>query len=219
MLSRLIQIATGRSYAVDLADLPYALAKGGIPMLRGAAWSMMRLRRPRGFMLGARTQFLMSHRLSLGQGVAIGAFSYIDCAADHGIRLGDGVTIREFAWIQGRSGFNAAAEGLIVGARSYIGPYAQIGIGGPVVIGEDVQIGAGLSVAAESHVAGPGGSFVSGNVKRHGVRIGDRCWLGNNVTIIDGVEIGADSVIGAGSVVTRSIPPRAVAYGTPARPR
>ena len=50
------------------------------------------------------------------------------------------------------------------------------------------------------------------------VRIEDNVWLGVNVTVLKGVTIGRDSVIGAGSVVTRDIPPGVVAAGNPGRP-
>jgi acetyltransferase-like isoleucine patch superfamily enzyme len=47
--------------------------------------------------------------------------------------------------------------------------------------------------------------------------IGDRVWIGANVSILKGVNIGNQSVIGAGSVVTRNIPPGVVAVGVPAK--
>jgi maltose O-acetyltransferase len=47
--------------------------------------------------------------------------------------------------------------------------------------------------------------------------IGDDCWLGGNVIVMPGVTIGASSVIGAGSVVTHSIPAGVVALGAPCR--
>lgn len=49
------------------------------------------------------------------------------------------------------------------------------------------------------------------------VFIGRNCWLGANVTVVPGVKIGENSVIGAGSVVTRDIPPNSVALGVPCR--
>ncbi len=49
------------------------------------------------------------------------------------------------------------------------------------------------------------------------VTIGNDCWLGANVTVCPGVNIGDGCVIGAGSVVTRDIPPRSFAAGVPCR--
>jgi acetyltransferase-like isoleucine patch superfamily enzyme len=43
------------------------------------------------------------------------------------------------------------------------------------------------------------------------------CYVGANATVLCGVEIGARAIVGAGSVVTRDVPPGAVAYGNPAR--
>ncbi|WP_431469988.1 acyltransferase [Sphingosinithalassobacter sp. LHW66-3] len=217
LLAKVIQKVTGRDYAIEASDLTYLLAKGGVPFVRGALWSVVRLRAPRGLLLGPHIQFVQSGRLRNARGVAIGGFSYVDCSAEGGIVIGPRSTIRERAWIQGRSGLNARAARLQIGARCYIGPNAVIGLGGPVTIGDDVQIGAGLTITAEAHEPGADGSFVTGAVSRRGVAIGDRCWLGNNVNILDGVEIGEGSVIGAGSIVTRSIPSRSLAFGAPAK--
>ena len=49
------------------------------------------------------------------------------------------------------------------------------------------------------------------------VRIGAATWVGDNVTILEGVEIGNGAIVGAGAVVTRSVPPFAIAVGNPAR--
>ena len=217
MIATLIARLTGRNYAIEPGDLGYLLAKGGIPFARGLVWSVMRLRRPSGLLLGPGIQFVQSSRLTLGRGVAIGGHGYVDCAARDGLTLGDRVTLRERVWIQSRSGLNERAAGLTIGARSYIGPNAVIGLGGPVTIGADVQIGSGLCITAEAHEVGADGSFVSGAVSRRGVSIGDRCWVGNGVSILDGVSIGDGAVIGAGAVVTRSIPARSIAMGSPAR--
>jgi galactoside O-acetyltransferase len=49
------------------------------------------------------------------------------------------------------------------------------------------------------------------------VQIGARCWLGAHVTVLKGVSIGEGTVVGAGSVVTKSLPPDVIAVGNPAR--
>nr|WP_287220247.1 DapH/DapD/GlmU-related protein [Mesorhizobium sp.] len=50
------------------------------------------------------------------------------------------------------------------------------------------------------------------------VRIGDDVWLSAGVIVLKGTSIGARSVIAAGSVVTKDIPPDTLAAGVPARP-
>ena len=47
------------------------------------------------------------------------------------------------------------------------------------------------------------------------ITIGDNVWIGGNVMVLPGVTIGENSVIGAGSVVTRDIPANVVAFGAP----
>ena len=49
------------------------------------------------------------------------------------------------------------------------------------------------------------------------VKIGRDVWLGAKVTVLKGVSIGDGAIIGANSVVTRDVPPRAIAVGSPAR--
>lgn len=49
------------------------------------------------------------------------------------------------------------------------------------------------------------------------VRIGDCAWIGGDAVILQGVEIGKGAVVGAGSVVTKSVPPYCVVVGNPAR--
>ncbi len=54
-------------------------------------------------------------------------------------------------------------------------------------------------------------------VSKGGVTVEDNCWIGANVTVLDGVTIGRDSIIGAGAVVARSLPEFVIAVGVPAR--
>ena len=49
------------------------------------------------------------------------------------------------------------------------------------------------------------------------ISVGDRVWIGGNAVILPGVTIGRDTVIGAGSVVTRDIPAGVLAVGNPCR--
>ncbi|MCE4066191.1 sugar O-acetyltransferase [Chryseobacterium gleum] len=51
----------------------------------------------------------------------------------------------------------------------------------------------------------------------HPIKVGDNVWLGGNVVVLPGISIGNNSVIGAGSVVTKNIPANVVAVGNPCR--
>jgi maltose O-acetyltransferase len=49
------------------------------------------------------------------------------------------------------------------------------------------------------------------------ITIGDNVWLGGGVIVLPGVTIGPDTVVGAGAIVTKDLPPGVVAVGNPAR--
>lgn len=85
-----------------------------------------------------------------------------------------------------------------------------------VVIGDRVQIGTGVSIITAGHDTSilSRRKFVEFG---HPIFIEDDCWIGSNAIILPGVRIGQGSTIGAGSVVTKDIPPFSVAVGTPCR--
>ncbi len=85
-----------------------------------------------------------------------------------------------------------------------------------VTVGNDVMIGPNVTLATAAHPLDPL-ERASGEEFARPIRIGDRVWMGADVTVLPGVEIGENTIIGAGSVVTRSIPANCVAVGNPCR--
>lgn len=85
-----------------------------------------------------------------------------------------------------------------------------------VNIGDHVFIGPNVSIYTACHPLDVE-TRNTGSEWAEPVTVGDNVWIGGNVVILPGVEIGANSVIGAGSVVTRSVPPSVVAAGNPAK--
>ncbi len=85
-----------------------------------------------------------------------------------------------------------------------------------VSIGEDVQIGPAVQIYTPDHPL-DARTRRSGLESARPVTIGDNVWLGGGAIVCPGVTIGADTVVGAGSVVVRDLPPGVVAAGNPCR--
>jgi len=123
-----------------------------------------------------------------------------------------------------------------VGERTVLLPPFHAGFGSNVHIGDDffgnvnltfvddveIRIGAGVMIAPSvtltttGHPVHPSRRTDFGRFSEP-VVIEDKVWIGSNAVVLPGVRIGYGSVIGAGSVVSRSIPPMTVAMGTPCR--
>lgn len=85
-----------------------------------------------------------------------------------------------------------------------------------VKIGDDVYIGPRAGLYAANHAEDPFERADKG-VYSAPITLEDRVWLGGDVKITQGVTIGENSIIGAGSVVTKDIPPNVIAAGNPCR--
>lgn len=85
-----------------------------------------------------------------------------------------------------------------------------------VKIGNDVYIGPRAGLYAANHAEDPFERADKG-VYSGPITLEDRVWLGGDVKITQGVTIGENSIIGAGSVVTKDIPPNVIAAGNPCR--
>jgi maltose O-acetyltransferase len=104
----------------------------------------------------------------------------------------------------------------VVGARTF----ANFGLVSldvaSVTIGDDVQIGPNVQLLTALHPLEPGPRRDKWEAARP-IVVGDNVWLGGGVIVCPGVTIGADTVVGAGSVVTRDLPAGVLAVGSPAR--
>lgn len=85
---------------------------------------------------------------------------------------------------------------------------------GEIEIGDHTEFGPNVTVATVGHPIAPQYRPLMYAEK---VTIGKNCWIGASVTILPGVTIGDNSVIGAGSLVTKDIPPNVVAFGAPCK--
>ena len=101
-----------------------------------------------------------------------------------------------------------------IGPGAYIGPFCTLGL---VDVGADVLIAAGAQVPSGSRTHGisTGAAIRNQEGEPRLVTLAAGAWIGNNAVIM--ADVGAESIVGAGAVVTRPVPPGVVAAGVPAR--
>src|SRR5918992_2577312 len=141
----------------------------------------------------------------VGKGTIVGRHTEIINTSR--VRIGRGCLLQDGIYLR------AGTQGkIVIGDGAALNSFCRIFGHGTVEIGEDTQIGPGSLITTTGH-------DYRGELETSfkSVVIGKGVWIGANVTVLPGIEIGDYAVIGAGSVVTKNIPPRAVAVGVPAR--
>jgi acetyltransferase-like isoleucine patch superfamily enzyme len=104
-----------------------------------------------------------------------------------------------------------------LGKNVFLGPYAVIYGHGSVSIGDHTLVAMHCQILSSNHAVPPFGTDIRSQPDvLLPTRVGRDVWLGAGVTILGGVSVGDGCVIGAGSVVTKSLPPGAIAFGSPA---
>ena len=104
---------------------------------------------------------------------------------------------------------------LTIGANCFINHDVVVRAG--CAIGNNVAIGPRAFLSTDHHDIGPS-TYRAGRIERKPITIGDGVWIGANALILPGLTIGAGSVVAAGAVVTRDVPPNTLVAGVPARP-
>ncbi len=146
--------------------------------------------------------FSPQHLVIFGSNISIGDNAHIISASDNKIRL--------TTWpARGKQ------------ARIKIGDYCLISPGARLSAEQDICIGNNVMLAANCYISDSDWHGIYNRTRpfrcTQPVVLEDNVWLGERVIVCKGVTIGENSVVGAGAVVTRSLPPNCVAAGNPAK--
>jgi len=157
------------------------------------------------------------HKISIGHRVIIDDNCVVDAKGEDndGIRIGDDVFI-------GRNTIMYTKNG-----NMRIGNNVSVSSNCQFVSSNDMTIGADTVIGGYSYIVSGGGydyslsaprfSHQDGFITSGPLTIGENCWLGARITVLDGVHIGDHCVLAAGAVVTESLSDKIVAGGVPAR--
>ncbi len=125
---------------------------------------------------------------------------------------GRGCVISAFTKIK-ISGHFVMGRGVQIGSNTFIGA----GRGG-LIVGDHVLISPNCTILTSNYKYDRLGiPLTEQSTESLGVRIGNRVWLGANSVILDGTQIGDDTIVSAGSTVSGRIPERAIVQGNPAK--
>lgn len=199
------------------ADLIQFVWQQLVALLRGGClW--FSLRNPRGMLRGARVQFHYRHRITWGRFLKIGNDVLFSALGRNGIHLGNHVSIGAFSRVIVSTSLNHIGSHIRLGDHVGIGEYAYLGGAGGLTIGNDTIVGQYFSCHPENHRFHLTSRAIrEQGVTREGITIGNNCWIGSKVTVLDGAVIGNGCVVAAGAVVTGVFPDNCVIGGVPAR--
>lgn len=188
-----------------------------ISILRGATL-LFRLRNPKWMVQGRGVQFFYLSNIKWGHYLKLGDFVYLGGLGKTGISFGNNVGIGAFSRLVVATSFNQIGQFINIGNNVGIGEYAYLGGAGGLSIGDDCIIGQYFSCHPENHVSNNLEMLIRlQGVSRKGINIGQNCWIGSKVTVLDGVNIGDGCIVAAGAVVTKSFPANMVIGGVPAK--
>ena len=173
---------------------------------------------PRMAILGSHVKFFNSSKIKFGKYLKLGDHVYISALGKEGVFFGNNVGIGAYSRVVVSTTFDNPGKYIKIGNNVGIGEFAYLGGGGGLEIGDDCIIGQYFSCHPENHVTHNLNMPIRyQGVSRKGIKIGQNCWIGSKVTILDGVSIGEGCIIAAGAVVTKSFPDYSIIGGVPAK--
>lgn len=168
--------------------------------------------------IGKKCDIRCKRKIKFLGSATIEDYTKIDALSKEGITIGNNFSIGRNSIIECTGVLRELGESLEIGENVGIAANAFIAVRGKLKIGSNTIFGPGVSIHTENH------NFDKIDIPirlqgatRKGVTIGEDCWIGSKVTILDGVNIGNHVIVAAGAVVNKDIPDYSIVGGVPAK--
>lgn len=159
-----------------------------------------------------RRAYLNRYRIVIGKNPHLGKHAQFDSGTKGRISIGNNFWIGDFSKLITHDGT------IDIGDNCFIGHFTILYGHGGLRIGNNVMIaGHTVIVPANHRIDNPHAPINTQGISCRGINIEDDCWIGANVTVLDGVTIRRGAVVGAGSVVVKNVEPYSVVVGNPAK--
>ena len=177
------------------------------------------LKKSKGFIfIGNNSKIKFKSLFSHGNSCQIGNYVHINALSKYGVKLGNNVTILDGSYIDCTGVISNIGEGITIGNNVGFAQNCFIQVRGKVFIEDNVILGPNVSIFSENHKYDNYNLPINEQgVERKGVRIEYGVWVGSRTIILDGVTIGKNSIIAAGSVITKDVKPNTIVGGVPAK--
>ncbi len=200
----------------ELVALLFSRVPGALGIfLRGVFYPFILGEVKPGVVFGVDVWFRHPLKIQIGSGSIIDDGVLLDAKGsdNRGIIVGDSCYI-------GRGSVLSCKEGdIVLGDRANVSTWCNISSNSKITIGEKTLLGPYVSLFATTHnFDETGKAILDQGWTSKGITIGQNCWLGARVSVLDGVTIGSNSVVGTGAVVNADLPANVVAVGAPAKP-
>lgn len=159
-----------------------------------------------------------SSKLKFGYNLNMSYGCYINALSKEGIIMGNNVSLGRLTHIECTGSMSYIGKGIKIGNNVGLGTHGFWGGAGGIEVGNDTIFGNFVSLHSENHnYADLNIPIRLQGVNRKGIKIGNNCWIGAKVTILDGTVLGNGCVVAAGAVVRGTFPDNAVIGGIPAK--
>ena len=222
LLSKIISKIKKEPYKVD-EEITFSvifnlILDKGFMIIRGL-WHKIWLKKSKGILfVGKRVKIRNHRKIKLLGSATIEEGCFINALSKGGITVGNNFSIGRNSIIECTGVIRELGEELIIGENVGIAANAFIAVRGKVQIGDNTIFVPGVSIHAENHNFDDLEKPIRlQGATRKGIVIGEDCWIGSKVTILDGVKIGNHVVGAAGAVVNKDVPDYAIVGGIPAK--